>query len=58
MDTVTVMAGDAAAVIGHSDGAKAEKWAGVDEAALPASGSRAAAREGAPRQARVARDRY
>lgn len=48
MDTVTgtVMAGVATVVIEHTDGAKVERLAGVDEAVLLAFGSRAAARAG------------
>ena len=41
------MAGGAAAVIGHTDGAEAERLAGAEEAALLGFGSRAVAKRGA-----------
>ena len=43
MGMVAAMARGAAVVIGHTDGAEAERLAGVEEAALLGFGSRAAA---------------
>ena len=48
MVAVAVTAGVAAVVIRHTDGAKAERWAGVDEAAPLAFGSRAAVKASGP----------